>query len=109
MTLTTKRQLTLPLISISHTPDITFVACGEIQETTMPDPGGTESGRAFVIEGRFHGAMDHVLLCLNTVMRTALERAGAPLAGRIFHFKFVGKRPGKRYADVQVVELEETE
>ena len=50
---------------------------------------------------------DQYLLICNSLIVSALRRAGAPLAGKFFAMKSGEIKAGKRYRQVEVYELEQ--
>lgn len=104
------KQLTIPLWSMSHTPTLLIRAEGEPHEAdfTLAIPGKPDS-KPLVLGCRNLDTDETGLLVLNTLMSSALTRAGGLLSGRIFEFKANGKKEGKDYLDVRVTEMGESD
>lgn len=102
------KQLTTPLWSMSHTPTLLIQAKGEPHEAdfTLAIPGKPDS-KPLVLECCNLDTDEKGLLVLNTLMSSALTRAGGLIDGRIFEFKSLGKKDGKDYLDVRVTEMRE--
>jgi hypothetical protein len=108
-----KRKLTLDLTSIgklTHNGEAIFRCDSEMMQMSLPSHFSVE-GRALAwvidITGRYSG--EKYLLPCPAVLASNLARAGEPLMGRWFAVTMGEQKPGKRYRDMQVDELEEDE
>lgn len=105
--ITFKRTLTRPLTSISHCKEIMVTVTQEMYAYELPTKGRSDKMQpATILEGTDAESGEEILLILNAMMKSALERAGAPLIGRTFAFREQGVRADKNYRVVDVVEVE---
>lgn len=101
----TVRKLTHSLISMAHRGDLVCFVVDEMHTMELPMAG--QAGKvtaANVLTVIDESTGEEAILILNSVMKSALERAGGSLSQRRFHFKAGDIREGKRYRDVQVEE-----
>jgi hypothetical protein len=109
----TKRKLTLDIISVSKLAEAGefIVRCdSELTVNALPSQFSTDGkAEAWTVDVTKHPTGEQFMLACNAVVASALRRAGTPLAGRHFAIEVGPKRPGKRYRDTRVEELEEEE
>lgn len=100
------RKLTLDLISISKLEEVIIGAQGELTVTELPSKF-TENGKAnaWTLDAFNVMTGEEFMLACNTVLASALRRAGEPLTGRYFAIRVGEIKPGKRYRTVEVVEV----
>lgn len=113
MTATTNRMLegrkaivlTKPLVSMNHRKELICEITVEPYEMNIPTANlNGASGNTHVVDVIDSETAGEAILILTSVMKSALERAGGDLKGRIFRFQGGEIREGKRYRDVQVEE-----
>ena len=105
--LKTKKVLTIPLISMAHTPLLVAEMLGEpYQDPKIIALGKDTKIAPTVIHVRNMDDQSEALLVVNTLIASAFERAGGELKGRIFQFRSQGIRDGKNYRDIHVTEME---
>lgn len=108
-----KQELTLPVISMAHTPLLVCRVLDEIHEAdfVVEIPGKPDS-KPFIVTVLNLDDDSKGLLILNTIMKSALEKCIAldpdhkALAGRYFKFTTKDKREDKKYLNIHVVEME---
>lgn len=104
-----KRNLTIPLISMAHRPELTCVMMSEPFQDAMIQAVGKDAKIPPTLILVFNlDEQAEALLVVNALMASAFQRAGGPLTGRFFHFQAGEIRAGKNYRDITVTELEET-
>lgn len=103
------RRLTRPMISIGRKGMLAVAIMSEMYERDIPVAGKTELGQktTLVEVTDLETGEESTLIC-NALIKSALERAVAPIAGRFFAMRAGEIRDGKRYRDVDVVELQPT-
>lgn len=106
-TITFKRTLTRPLTSISHAKELLVTVTAEMYKYDLPVKGRSEKMQpATILEGTDAETGEEIMLICNSMMESALTRAGAPLVGRTFAFREQGMKADKNYRVVDVVEVE---
>jgi hypothetical protein len=102
-----KRSFDLNLISISKLGQLVMMCQSELKLTSLPSKYA-ENGKAdaYTIDVMDCETGEEIMLACNTVLTSKLKRAGEPLAGRYFAVRVKEIVAGKRYRDVDVVELE---
>ena len=106
------RKLTLDVVSISKVGQVVALVQGELTEQVMPSkfhPDG--KAPAWCLDIYDVTRQNSYILVCNTVLASALQRAGGPrpLTGRYFAIRCGEIEAGKRYRHVDVVELERAE
>lgn len=106
-TLVHKRQLTLDATSIARLKQVICRIEGELETIEMPPAtkGGPPTTAAAVPIFDLVNNTSYLLIC-NSLIVSALQRAGGPLAGRYFAMRAGEIKAGKRYRSVEVIELE---
>lgn len=105
-----KRRLTIDVTNIQKLGQVVMMAQSELYTKEMPssfDPSGKALARCVDIVDVVTG--EPFMLACNTVLASALERAGQPLTGRYFAVRCGDVVAGKRYRRVDVVELQPEE
>lgn len=106
-TLTLKRKLTLDATSISRTKQMLCRIDGEFEQIDMPPIAqGAPPSKATAIPITDILTKEAFLLICNSLIVSALKRAGEPLTGKYFAMQDKGIKPGKRYRDVEIMELQ---
>lgn len=102
-----KRKLTLDATSITRLGQVVCRIDGELETIEMPPQtkGGPVSHAAAVPIFDLVRTESYLLIC-NSLIVSALQRAGAPLTGRYFAMRAGEIKAGKRYRSVEVIELE---
>lgn len=101
------KRLTMPLFSMSHTPMMVCLMLGEIKEAEfIIDIPGKPDSKPQVIHCLNADDGIEGLLIVNAIMASALKRDGKPLTGRAFKFVAHDIREGKKYRDVEVIEID---
>ena len=100
------RKLTLDLVSISKLKEIIIGCQSELTVNSLPSKF-TESGKAdaYTVDVANVLTGEEFMLVCNTVLASALRRAGEPLTGRYFAIRVGEIQNGKRYRSVEVVEV----
>lgn len=104
-TFTIKRPLTVPLVSMAHTPEIAVEALSEIEARTMEGFGKSENSAVDILPCLELTGQVRIDLILGAVMKSAVVRAGHYI-GKRFLFRAGTPVAGKRYRAVDVFELE---
>lgn len=105
--ITFKKLLTRPLVAMAHKRELLFECTSEMYEHTLPTAGRTDKpSAATLIDGIDLETGEEVSLILNTVMKSAFERAKPPLSGRAFGLRAGEAKADKRYRIVDVIEVE---
>ena len=101
------RPLTLDATSIKRLSQVVCVTLGELTVQEMPgfDAARTPTKTYTVDIQDIVTGQSWCLIC-NAVLSSAFKRAGEPLKGRYFAIRDRGEKPGKRYRDLEAVELE---
>lgn len=103
------KNLTLPVISIAKliaAGEVVIECLSEITLTQLPSHF-VESGvaDAWVLDARDAHTGEEFILALNTVLSSALKRAGEPLKGRSFSIQGGEMENGRRYRPMIVWEV----
>lgn len=105
-----KRRYTLDVASIARLKEVLCMLNSEIYTIEMPpmakDAPPSQAHAVDIVD--LLRSQEYVLI-LNSVMLSALDRAGKPLTGRYFAFRGGEIKAGKRYRQVDVIELERAE
>jgi hypothetical protein len=102
-----KRKLTMDATSISRLGQVVCQVTGEMEVIQMPAVGagnGKSDAVAVPIIDLLQ-KVDYLLIC-NSLIVSAFQRAGTPLAGRYFAIRSGEIKAGKRYRSVDIVELQ---
>lgn len=105
-----KRRLTVDVTNLQKLGQVLCMTQSELYVKELPSqfhPSGKSPAYCVDIVN-LHGGEELMLVC-NTVLASALQRAGEPLAGRYFAMRCGEVVAGKRYRRVDVVELERAE
>lgn len=101
-----KRRVTVPLISLTHSKELTFQVEGTIS-TSAPVEGDKKSkGPMSVVPVINLETGESVTLLLPTVLKSALERVPGGYVDKKFHAVQGPKMPGRDYFQVELFELE---
>jgi len=103
-----KKHLTIPLISMAHTPLLVARMLGEPYTDTHIITLGKDQDKPplVILVYNFDNDREEILV-INSLIASAFQRAEPPLKGRIFRFESRGIRDGKNYRDIDVSEMEE--
>jgi len=99
-------RITRDAITLQKLGDCVLRMDGEVFTIPMSSaftPGQYHDVACVEVTDVIHGQC-YVLMC-GTVLASTLRRQANPLEGRLFAMRPLGIRPGKRYRDVQVVEV----
>lgn len=108
--LTRKRRLTVDVTNISKLGELLALTQSDLYTRELPStfhPSGKATVYCVDVVNVLTG--EEYMLACNTVLASALQRAGTPLAGRYFAIRCGEIVAGKRYRRVDVVELERAE
>jgi hypothetical protein len=102
-----KRKLTMDATSIARLNQVICRAQGELESIEMPPTvaGGPKSTAVAVPILDVVTMKEYLLIC-NSLIVSAFQRAGSPLEGRYFALRSGEIKAGKRYRQVDVMELE---
>ena len=102
-----KQRLTLPVFSLAHTPIMVIKILSEPHEADfIIEVAGKKDSKPTVIECLNLDTDERGLLIVNAIMASAFLKAQPPLTGRYFKLTSRNIREGKKYRDIDVVELE---
>jgi hypothetical protein len=102
-----KRRLTLDATSIVRLGEVICQATGELELIDMPGLSSNgEKSQAWAIPILDGVHQTNYLLICNVVMVGAIRRAGEPSGGKYFAMRAGEIRAGKRFRQVDVIELE---
>lgn len=103
-----KRLVTTRLVSLTYNNDLAFRVIGEMsaqQSAQGSDQGKDKPMTVAPVELLEDG--EEVTLIIPTVLESALRRVPGGYVGKMFLAKQGAKPKGKRYFDIQLVELED--
>lgn len=105
-----KRKLTLDATSIARLKQVICRIDGELEVIEMPPAAkGAAPGQAVGVPITDVVTQTQYLLICNSLIVSALRRAGEPLTGKYFALRAGEIKAGKRYRHVDVMELEVTQ
>lgn len=102
------QRLTIPLISVAHTPLLMVEILGEMYEADMDLGSSAEKAgkptlcRVFNLDTESDG-----LLICNEIIRSSFLKVEPTYVRRVFQIKAGDIRPDKRYRDIDVTLMEE--
>lgn len=100
------RRLTKPILSMAHLKELAVELITEPYEAHIALPTRKEgAGPTKVVDVVNLETGEEGMLILGSLISSAFQRAGSPLKGRFFALRSGTIREGKRYRDVDVVEL----
>lgn len=106
-----KRRLTVPLVSMAHTPILVCLVKGEPVTMHITTGVGKEKSAdpTVVPIVNLDTGEDGLLIC-NTIILSAFSKIEGGVTGKYFSLRSSGIRDGKAYRDIDIVEMElETE
>lgn len=102
-----KRRLTVPLVSMAHTPILVCLVEGEPVTMHITTGVGKEKSADPTVVPilNLDTGEDGLLIC-NTIILSAFSKIEGGVTGKYFSLRSSGIRDGKAYRDIDIVEME---
>lgn len=105
-TFTRRRSLSVPLMSLNHTPHAFVKVTGELREEHMPGLATKGDGTVTIVPViDLETGEDKILLCLS-MLTSALNHVPEGYVGKCFEVQVEAPRPGKSYKEIEVWEID---
>lgn len=117
LSLVEHNKLTLPVLSMAHLAVVIVLILDEIHEADfiVEMPGKADSRPKVITVTNIGDDTENCktgedgILIVNSIMESALTKAGGSLIGRMFKISSKGMREGKQYRDIDITEMKLSE